>query len=1499
MDTIPVPQKGSYKSKAYLEKLEKGTVKNSNKQNTRENKNSKLIKSAEQVSQYVKHDSTLMSKSDPGFLAVKENVVPPNVDDLGFKGELDNDAQIKYNATRDKLLCIVGQIPEVRNFNFNRVMTMPLFALTNFVTLCLTPTLLPTNFDVLNTKFFDFNRLLAPVGGMMKVVTSLGAAAKQADWLEKQFVEVQTWKAIESLPDVDYDVRQDALRNSPLNHIDTRLIKYSVSTQLLPNSYFANLILDTNKKIYRTFPVLKKWIKIITKKTLSDKVVSNQLISQALQGHVAPLSMPFKDCELRIHKAVQSNPNVNINKDAEINGDPIVHNSCKLATVIHGRTREETIKPKTTKRLERNILRGYRTGEVPLAKIDHLKLGPDCYMSKPAIIPKFYRPVIAASLIINTPYHCPQPDPEDPHTVMAGLMKRVCSKNPKYNIDRLNALREFAKKHMRSKFKPISIAEDTSFETWLSKTNYSEDRKNQLRMKNENVTDIHRDSFKKVPSFVKDESYDGYKYPRGIYSRSDEFKCIVGPYFKLMESIVYELPEFIKHVPVAERAKYVEDHVYADGARYAMTDYTSMESSFLEEVMQIEFDLYEYLLSELMEGPEIMKLIRETMGGVNCIMFKYITLFLKARRMSGEMCTSLGNGWTNYIVLKFLFYEAGEEAHFVVEGDDGLTRIVNFEPTTEQYAEFGFTVKIEFVDDVSLGSFCGMIYDKTDRITITNPMNVIADFFWVGRTYACSKERIHLELLRAKSLSLLYTYPGCPILHSMAKWLVRMTKDYVPNWNILGWYMKDQLLRDMKFYQKHDTVLNKPIGTNTRELMFAKYKIPIDDQIAIESYFDNKNDLKDLQCNLIDLHMPAMFKKFYDDYSEKINVLDDRELLDCTKEFKIVDRDSLNIILPEKNTIEYGVKNKDPIALRGMQILYDKHVDFQFNNKNKIENLGIFEDEEICESSDSSIIIDDIENIIPDSDKIEMSHWKFDSNDDWEFKVVEKLKPTFMQAILNEVTEFTNNLFRMCPSMFDDSSDFEIIDNKFTYKVLPIMRKEISYNPECIGDILKFLKVNLDWLKTKTANFNSLVRIGALKLLISMTNSNYGNTNGLRYITGQYRNENNNRGCFLSLNTLFYNLNMKRNNRNNINKTMKAKTQRRANMNAQRKKNRKNTKLNSRLSVIRRNAPNAISTQLRTKNAQFFRSNDGSVRIQHREPLGIQLGHTAFTNNQFLVNPGLASTFPWLSKTAQNFEAYRFNKLNVEFVTSVGSNIGGSICIAPDYNSADTSPVNLQQLEQYQDAWRDVVWEDGVCIIRPSGMGVLGPKRYIRATTLNSNLDIKTYDVCSINVATSGVVSDASQIGELWVNYDVTLSIPNSFISDVLSTDTAQYFNSNGAGILITNLFGTAISTGAFTISNALNVLTITGLQLNTKYHVDMFITNTGTSTTALGTAASSGTSAFSNYITTLVTGVGFQISSQFISNASTVTITYNGPTVIGTPTSMLVSVYPVNPGAE
>jgi hypothetical protein len=280
------------------------------------------------------------------------------------------------------------------------------------------------------------------------------------------------------------------------------------------------------------------------------------------------------------------------------------------------------------------------------------------------------------------------------------------------------------------------------------------------------------------------------------------------------------------------------------------------------------------------------------------------------------------------------------------------------------------------------------------------------------------------------------------------------------------------------------------------------------------------------------------------------------------------------------------------------------------------------------------------------------------------------------------------------------------------------------------------------------------------------------------------------------------------------------------------------------------------------------------------------MGSTGFAVVQYSLNPGLLSTFPWLSQTAENFEAYRFRKLCVEYLSSSPSSIAGAICIAPDYNSADSAPVSFQQLEQYQDAYRDLVWSDGLCIINSRAMGMLGPDRYIRLGALAPNLDLKTYDVAVLNVGTTGQ-SNTNQIGELWVNYDVELFEPTSF-NTANATSFGSLYNSSGAGVVTTSLLGTnPVSSGRILITAASNVLSLSNLIVGQEYQVAYYLQ----ATTIGGGPAfglTSGLTLKTAVVDVISTTSGAVLLETVTATSNLATITLSGLTTVTAPTLAL-----------
>ena len=142
------------------------------------------------------------------------------------------------------------------------------------------------------------------------------------------------------------------------------------------------------------------------------------------------------------------------------------------------------------------------------------------------------------------------------------------------------------------------------------------------------------------------------------------------------------------------------------------------------------------------------------------------------------MNTSLGNGFSNLMFMAFVCEKLGLNCNGVVEGDDGLFAFNGNTPSASDFTKYGFNIKLDVHSEISTASFCGNVFDPEDRQIMTCPYDVLSTFGWTTNKYAKSSDKTLKALLRSKSLSLAYQYPGCPILSSLAQYGLRVTKGY-------------------------------------------------------------------------------------------------------------------------------------------------------------------------------------------------------------------------------------------------------------------------------------------------------------------------------------------------------------------------------------------------------------------------------------------------------------------------------------------------------------------------------------------------------------------------------------------------------------------------------------------------------------------------------------------------------------------------------------------------
>lgn len=186
-----------------------------------------------------------------------------------------------------------------------------------------------------------------------------------------------------------------------------------------------------------------------------------------------------------------------------------------------------------------------------------------------------------------------------------------------------------------------------------------------------------------------------------------------------------------------------------------------------------------------------------------------------------------------------------------------------------------------------------------------------------------------------------------------------------------------------------------------------------------------------------------------------------------------------------------------------------------------------------------------------------------------------------------------------------------------------------------------------------------------------------------------------------------------------------------------------------------------------------FRSNMRQTKVCHREYIKdifsgptLVSGATAFNIETFSINPGLESTFPWLTSVAANYECYRIDGMIFEFksmssnaLTSTNTALG-TVIMATQYNAASSDFVNKQQMENYEFAQSCKPAESMLHMIECARNETPIPELYVRLGAVPANQDQRLYDIGDFSIATQGMQATNINLGELWVTYDITLFKP-------------------------------------------------------------------------------------------------------------------------------------------
>lgn len=435
----------------------------------------------------------------------------------------------------------------------------------------------------------------------------------------------------------------------------------------------------------------------------------------------------------------------------------------------------------------------------------------------------------------------PCPDRRSLSNAVHAFYYRMARKPAVAHKKELRKFRRWVRRFVR-RFDALDPDHSFDFEAWLEETSYPHWRKEELRKAwkqlNGGEISVNRAL---VKMFIKAETYPMYKPPRGIYARIDLAKVVLGPIFKSIEKVIYEKLGFIKKVAVKDRPDFIKEKIDKTGSVYWCTDYSRFESTFVAQLMDIcEFQLYDHMLKFHPIQRNNARIIR----GENVITSKWFRAHVRACRMSGEMNTSLGNGFSNLCFLLYIAEQAGATIDPVVEGDDGL-----FSTSCCTQIDFGIfdrlgiSAVVNRYTNFGEASFCGLRADPDSLENTTDVVGTLMDFGWTLSTQGLHAGPAKLRgLLKSKVLSLLYEYPRCPILWALCKSYSNILKGVEPWHGEYNWYTQ-WLITQTNDCREIEAGTGPP-SPQTRVTFADFHGISVERQIEVEDYLLNLKEIR-------------------------------------------------------------------------------------------------------------------------------------------------------------------------------------------------------------------------------------------------------------------------------------------------------------------------------------------------------------------------------------------------------------------------------------------------------------------------------------------------------------------------------------------------------------------------------------------------------------------------------------------------------------------------------
>lgn len=481
----------------------------------------------------------------------------------------------------------------------------------------------------------------------------------------------------------------------------------------------------------------------------------------------------------------------------------------------------------------------------------------------------------------------PAPDRHDAKSLVFGLCKRLVPDLPRATEFERDAMLAFAERFFKLFFRPIDSSTDRSVEKWLESRNWPQSRKKQVL---EAWLAGAGDYDYEIKAFIKAENYVTWKDPRFICPTNDYMKAKCGPIVSLIEEQVYALPCFVKKVPQKMKMDWIVQQLVGYCAAISC-DISSCEATERDALFEMMERMDQLFTQDLPEGPEFVRdqgvllgVIKMADGALlhvheRALRCDGITIMLSRHLNSGMMSTSVRTALKCAMVYLYLQEKKGgvrledvaglpELRHLdaaltctytlpnMHEGDDALAAAERDAAVTAMdYASVGMKADPRVDFDISGTDFCSLVFDEFEKVAVTDVREAYVNFGWAGAEYAGCGPKRRRELVRAKSFSMLYQYPGCPILHELAMAGLRAThgvdlkrffatKNHVSLYEMEQYYEAWKALKDVPL--RHLAALSANCGMRTRLLVERLFGVAVEAQLRAEKELSMVNEIRPL-----------------------------------------------------------------------------------------------------------------------------------------------------------------------------------------------------------------------------------------------------------------------------------------------------------------------------------------------------------------------------------------------------------------------------------------------------------------------------------------------------------------------------------------------------------------------------------------------------------------------------------------------------------------------------